>query len=375
MVGIHMQRAMATILLASIPLSFLLAFSSPILVLLRQVPEISMAAQSYTRWMIPSLLPFGLLQCHFKFLQAQNIVFPILFSSGATALFHCLFCWVLVHKSGLGFRGAALSVSASSWVNLLQIVIYVNFSSSCKATWAGFSREALHGLGEFLKLAVPSTVMICLQAWQFELLMLLSGLLPNPKLQTSVMSITQNTCALVYMIPYGISAAISTRVSNELGAANPKAAKLAIFVAASTIIAEGLVTGSTLIVARNLWGHAYSSDRIIVKAVASMMPWIALSHCIDGLQCVLQGTVRGCGRQKIGACLCLGSYYVVGIPASVLLGFVFHIGRKGLWIGNICAIFVQDLMLLIITILTNWEKQVAMARERVQSSVIPSNSA
>ncbi|PKU75239.1 MATE efflux family protein 9 [Dendrobium catenatum] len=79
---------------------------------------------------------------------------------------------------------------------------------------------------------------------------------------------------------------------------------------------------------RSLWGHAYTKEIEVVKAVAVMIPWIALSHCIDGFQCVLLGTIRGCGRQKLGAFVCLGSYYLVGIPSSILLGFVCHMGVK-----------------------------------------------
>lgn len=47
------------------------------------------------------------------------------------------------------------------------------------------------------------------------------------------------------------------------------------------------------------------------------------------LVCV--GAVRGCGWQKIGACINLGSYYLVGIPVSILLAFVAHVGGK-VWI-------------------------------------------
>ncbi|PKA61562.1 MATE efflux family protein 7 [Apostasia shenzhenica] len=359
MVGLHMQRAMIIIVLVSIPLAIILAFSGRILVLLDQDPDISMAAQTYIHYMIPSLFAYGLLQCIFKFLQAQNIVLPIMLSSGITALFHGVSCWTFTYKTSLGYRGAAVSVSAAYWFNLVLLMIYVGLSPLCKETWSGFSKEAFNGLIGFLKLGIPSTFMVCLQNWQFELLLILSGLLANPKLQTSLMSISQNISSLVYTIPIGVSAAVSTRVSNELGAENPRAAKLAILTAASTVITEGLIVGLAMIAGRNIWGHAYSNETQVVNAIASMMPWIALSHCIDGLQCVLLGTIRGCGRQKIGAFVCLCSYYMVGIPASILIGFVFNKKVKGLWIGNICAIVVQNVVLLVITVFTNWEEQVS----------------
>uniref|UniRef100_A0A0E0M6P8 Uncharacterized protein n=1 Tax=Oryza punctata TaxID=4537 RepID=A0A0E0M6P8_ORYPU len=44
--------------------------------------------------------------------------------------------------------------------------------------------------------------------WSFELLVLLSGLLPNPKLETSVLSICLNTGSLMFMVPYGLCTSI-----------------------------------------------------------------------------------------------------------------------------------------------------------------------
>lgn len=70
------------------------------------------------------------------------------------------------------------------------------------------------------------------------------------------------------------------------------------------------------------------------------------------------GVARGSGWQHIGAYVNLGSYYVVGIPVALLLGFVLHLQGEGLWTGLIAGTAVQALSLSLITALTNWEKQV-----------------
>ncbi|KAH1080531.1 hypothetical protein J1N35_020292 [Gossypium stocksii] len=225
-------------------------------------------------------------------------------------------------------------------------------------TWTGFSKEAFHNIFTFLRLAVPSAIMVCLEMWSFEMMVLLSGLLPNPKLQTSVLSICHNTSYTVWMIPFGLSGAVSTRVSNELGAGNAEAARLAVNVVIVEAICVGLSVGSILILIRNIWGHAYSNEVEVDKYVAVMMPLIATSNFLDSLQCVLSGNARGCGWQKIGAYINLGSYYIVGIPCAVLLAFVLNVGGKGLWLGLICALAAQATGLSIATIRTNWEIEV-----------------
>lgn len=160
MLGVYMQRAMVVLLLVTIPLACIWANTGSILKFLRQDPEISQEAGKYAVYMIPSIFAYALLQCHIRFLQAQNIVFPMMLSAGITTSLHILVCWLLVFKSGLGYKGAALANAVSYWLNLLFLAIYVKFSSSCATTWKGFSKEALHNIPRFLRLAIPSAVML-----------------------------------------------------------------------------------------------------------------------------------------------------------------------------------------------------------------------
>ncbi|PWA37017.1 multi antimicrobial extrusion protein [Artemisia annua] len=370
LLGIHMQRAMIVLLSTCIPLAFIWANAATLLVFLGQDPEISAEAGLYAKFMIPSLFGNALLQCHVRFLQSQNNVVPMMLSTGITTLLHILVCWIMVFKSGLGSRGAALANALSCWLNVSLLALYVRFAPACKKTWTGFSKEALLNIPTFLKLAVPSAVMVCLEIWSFEMMVLLSGLLPNPQLETSVLSISLNTCSMLYMIPLGLSSATSVRVSNELGAGRARAALLAIRVSMFAVITEGVLGALILIFGRKLWGYCYSNEEEVVSYIAQMMLLLAGGYIVDGIQSVLSGAVRGSGRQKIGAVANLGAYYIIGIPLAILFAFVFHMGGKGLWFGIIAALFAQSLFLLILTLCTNWENEAKKANQRVHDSMI-----
>uniref|UniRef100_A0A0D3CWU5 Protein DETOXIFICATION n=2 Tax=Brassica TaxID=3705 RepID=A0A0D3CWU5_BRAOL len=347
--GIQMQRAMFVLLLLSIPLSIIWFNTEHILVLVHQDKSISSVAGSYARYMIPSLFAYGLLQCINRFLQAQNNVFPVFVCSGITTCLHLLLCWLFVLKTGLGYRGAALAISVSY-------------------CWTGFFKEAFQDIYDFSKIAFPSAVMVCLELWSFELLVLASGLLPNPVVETSVLSICLNTSLTIWQISVGLGGAASIRVSNELGAGNPQVAKLAVYVIVGIAVAQGIVVVTVLLSVRKVLGRAFSSDPKIIYYAASMIPIVACGNFLDGLQCVLSGVARGCGWQKIGACVNLGSYYLVGVPLGLLLGFHFHIGGRGLWLGIVTALAVQVLCLSLVTIFTNWDKEAKKATKRVGSS-------
>ncbi|GMH13799.1 hypothetical protein Nepgr_015640 [Nepenthes gracilis] len=370
MLGIHMQRAMLVLLLLSVPLAVIWANTGQILFFLGQDPQISAKAGVYARFMIPSIFAYALLQCHFRFLQMQNNVIPMMITAGFTTLQHVLVCYLLVFRSGLGYKGAALANAISYWTNVLLLAVYVRVSPSCKKTWNGFSKDALVDIPKFLRLAVPSALMLCLEIWSFEMMVLLSGLLPNPKLETSVLSISLNTGSMVYMIPLGLSGATSARVSNELGAGRPRSARLAVCVALLMVATEGVSAGSIMISVRKIWGFCYSKEVRVVKYVGEMLLLIAGSHFLDGIQSVLSGTARGCGWQKTGAVVNLAAYYLIGIPCALLLAFFFHLGGKGLWLGIIAALGAQALLLLVITLRTNWKDEAKKASSRVQDLTI-----
>ncbi|XP_026380715.1 protein DETOXIFICATION 14-like [Papaver somniferum] len=348
-----------------LPISFLWVSMGKLLTYIGQDPLVSGEAGKYAVCLIPALFAFAILESLTRFLQSQSLMIAMFLSQFATLCVHVPLCWVLVYKSGLGNIRAALSIGVSYWLNVIFLVIYIKYSPSCEPTRASLSKEAFQGIGEFLRIAFPSAVMVCLEWWSSELLILLSGHLPNPQLETSVLSICLASSSLLYMIPDGIAAAVSTRVSNELGAGRPQAARLAVNAAMIITTAVMVTVSLTLYSCRNILGYAFTNEREVIDYVTEMIPLICLTVVMDNLQGVLSGVARGCGWQDIGAYVNLGAYYLAGVPLAILLGFHLHMAGKGLWIGIVTGSTIQSAMLSLITCRTNWEKQAINARERL----------
>ncbi|KAJ1284839.1 hypothetical protein BS78_03G235700 [Paspalum vaginatum] len=369
--GVDTYRAVVTLLVICIPLSLLWVFMDKILVIIGQDPLISQGAGRYMIWLIPGLFANAVIQPVTKFLQTQSLIYPLLLSSVATMAIHIPLCYVMVFKTGFGYTGAALTIGISYWLNVGMLVGYIMFSNSCKETRTCPTIEAFKGVDAFLRLALPSALMMCFEWWSFELLILLSGFLPNPELQTSVLSICLTSITLLFNIPFGLGAAGSTRVANELGAGNPDGARSAVRVVLSMAAIDAVIVGGTLLAARRLVGMAYSSEEEVISSVATMVPLVCITVVTDCLQGVLSGVARGCGWQHLGAYVNLGSFYLLGIPMAILLGFVLHLGSRGLWMGIVCGSLSQTTLMSAITFFTNWPKMAEKARERVFSEKPP----
>ncbi|KAH9794903.1 protein DETOXIFICATION 14 [Citrus sinensis] len=348
--GTQMHTAMFCLLLACLPVSLLWANMGKLLILMGQDPAISSEAGKFTVWLIPALFGYGTLQPLVRYLQVQSLVTPMLISSCATVFFHIILCWALV---------------LNNWhVILAECAItrlYMTFSSACAQTRVEVSMELFQGIKEFFLLAIPSAFMVCLEWWSFEFLTLLSGLLPNPELEASVLSVCLATITTLFTIPDGLGAAASTRVSNALGAGNPQAAIIAVRAVLFLTVLETVVVSSILYASRHVFGYIFSNDQEVVDYVTSMAPLICLCVILNGLQAVLS---EG-GSQNLGAYANLTAYYHFGIPVAAALGFWLKMRGEGLWIGIQVGAFVQIVLLFLITSCQNWKKQASKARERI----------
>ncbi|EOY13062.1 MATE efflux family protein [Theobroma cacao] len=302
------------------------------------------------------LFAYGFVQNILRFLQTQSVVMPLVWFSVLPLGIHFGIVYSLVNWTDLGFKGAPLAASVSLWISLLFLAVYVFSAKKFEQTWQGMSFESFQYILTNLKLALPSAAMVCLEYWAFELLVLLAGLMPNSEVTTSLIAMCVNTEAIAYMITYGLSAAASTRVSNELGAGHPTRARNAMAVTLKLSVLLALAVVLALAFGHNIWAGFFSNSSIIIKKFGSMTPLLLISITIDSLQGVLSGVARGSGWQLLAVWANLGTFYFIGMPIAGLLGFKFKLYAMGLWIGLICGLACQAGALLLITLYRKWSK-------------------
>ncbi|XP_054810464.1 protein DETOXIFICATION 14-like isoform X2 [Prosopis cineraria] len=363
--GVQIHTAIFCLTLSCFPLGLLWMFLGKLLVFLGQNPLISHEAGKFAVCLIPALFGYATLQALIRFFMMQSLIIPLFISSLIILCFHISFCWVLVFKFEIGCIGAAFAIGSSYWLNVILLGLYMKFSCSCAKTRVPISKELFQGIREFFGLAIPSAAMVCLEWWSFELLTLISGLLPNPELETSILSICVSITTTLYTIPEAIGSAASTRVSNALGAGSPQVARVAVLAAMFLTSSEAILMSAILFASKHVLGYVFSNEGDVVDYVTNMVPLLCLSVLMDSMHGTLSGIARGIGWQHLGAWVNLGVYYVLGIPIAATLGFWVGLRAKGLWIGITIGSICQVTLLSIVTSCADWRKEAINARERV----------
>lgn len=189
MLGIYLQRSIILLVATGIPLMLIYVFCKPILLLLGEPNNIASAAEIFVFGLIPQIFAYAVNFPIQKFLQAQSIIAPSAYISLAGSVLHIIFTWLAVYKFNWGLLGAALVLSFSWWFMVLAQFVYIVTSERCKQSWTGFSWEAISGLWSFFKLSAASALMLCLETWYYEVLVLIAGLLQNAEIALDSLSI------------------------------------------------------------------------------------------------------------------------------------------------------------------------------------------
>lgn len=131
----------------------------------------------------------------------------------------------------------------------------------------------------------------------------------------------------------------------------------------------GGVVLAILMATRSVFAKIFNDDEAVVKLTAQVLPYVALFQVADGLNGSCGGSLRGMGRQHIGAAVNIVSYYCIALPLGIWLAF--HGWRlSGLWLGQCIALYLVGFLEWVIVAWSDWEYQVNKAFERMDKDEV-----
>ncbi|XP_031275628.1 protein DETOXIFICATION 35-like [Pistacia vera] len=364
MLGVYMQRSWIVLWVSCIILLPVYIFATPILKLLGQEDEIADLAGQFTLLVIPQLFSLAINFPTQKFLQAQSRVSVIAWIGFVALTIHIVLLYLFVYVFDWGTTGAAIAFDITAWEITIAQVIYV--MGWCKEGWHGFSWSAFNDIWAFVRLSIASAVMSCLEIWYMMSIIILTGHLDNAVIAVGSLSICMNLNGWEAMLFIGINAAISVRVSNELGLGRPRAAKYSVYVTVFQSLLIGFFFMVVILITKDYFAVFFTSSKDLQIAVAKLAFLLGITMVLNSVQPVISGVAIGGGWQALVAYINLGSYYVFGLPLGYLLGYEAKLGVKGLWSGMICGTALQTLLLLIVLYRTNWSKEVEQTTARMR---------
>ncbi|XP_057973320.1 protein DETOXIFICATION 54 [Malania oleifera] len=365
---LSLQRMILILLMATVPISLLWLNMENIMGAMGQDRDITAMAATYCLYSLPDLLTNTLLQPLRVYLRSQRVTKPMMYCSLVAVALHVPLNAVMVGVMGMGVAGVA---TAAVLTNLNMVVLMMGYvvlygrrqAESSREHWWRYLRVD-GGVWALMRVAVPSCLGICLEWWWYEIVTVLAGYLPNPRLAVAATGILIQTTSLMYTVPMALAGCVSARVGNELGAGKPYKARLAAMVALGCAVVIGVMNVAWTVIFRERWAGLFTKDEAVKALVASVMPLMGLCELGNCPQTTGCGILRGTARPAVGARINLGSFYMVGTPIAVGLAFWLKIGFSGLWFGLLSAQVACAISILyVVLVRTDWEGEAMKAKK------------
>jgi MATE family multidrug resistance protein len=305
---------------------------------------------------LPLLLTFALR----RYLQAAHHGRPIAFGLISANLVNIAGDWLLIYGHTFHLFGHILAIPAfgvtgSSWST--SFARLYNFAAYATALW-WLDRRHTYGLRPMLRnkaarkiefqhlrklfiLGAPAGASIFIEIAIFAAVTALIATFG--RLPLAGHEIALQCASTTFMVPFAISSATSVRVGHCIGRIKIGAATVASAAAAgwSGVLSGAafmLVTSIVLLTIPSHIARLFTPDPGVIAAATPLLLIAAGFQFFDGVQVTATGALRGAGDTTAPFVTQLISYWIIGMPLGIYLGFHQKLGATGLWLGLLIAL-------------------------------------
>lgn len=244
------------------------------------------------------------------------------------------------------------------------MVGYTLISKAYRITWPGLSRKMLSDWGQFTKLSIAGFFLTAGEYSLMEVLTVLAGQIGETEL--GAQTIVYQIYGMAQCIAYGIGIACSIRVGTSLGASDSgralRSTKISLLIgivqSAGGVIILMSVRGSIM--------NFFSSDLDIVALGSDIILLSGAMVLAETTFVVLNGAMRGSGRQNLASMVVIVIFWLFGLPALLAVRFGANSGIIELWYVMIAIVAVTSVVFAAIFLcFTDWEREAKLAMVRI----------
>ncbi len=320
-------------------------FSEAVLLALRQEQVLSASAQIYLR-----IAGFGLFFslvtiCLKSYLSAQELTRVVFIATlimvGLNAVFNWIFIFGAFGIPEMGIRGAAFATLLSNGLLCAATLIYALRKLPEHALMHRFWRPDWDILRQVAVVGFPIGLTALAEAGMFSASSIMMGWLGTIPLAAH--GIALQVATITFMLHMGLSQAATVRAGNAIGR-NDKAhlidgAKVALVLSFVLSVFTMILFVSAPDALISFFIKSDDPARTqILEVGRGLIYMAALFQLVDGGQVLALGLLRGIQDTKVPMIFASVSYWIVGLPAGYILGFVFGFGGLGVWGGLVIGL-------------------------------------
>ncbi len=246
----------------------------------------------------------------------------------------------------MGAIGCGYATAVVMWVDLAVMLAYI-FSARRRygplRLFTSFDLPRFDPIVKLLHLGVPMGVMLFAEVSLFGAVALLMATLGTVAVAAHQVALA--VASFSFMVPMGLSTAISVVVGQALGAGDQARARRSGFVGIGLALAFELLAAMLMLGLRHSIAALFTGDAAVVALASRLLVLAAAFQLSDGLQVASAGALRGFKDTRVPMWITLIAYWGVGLTLAWWLGVDLKTGPVGVWIGLIAGLTVAGLLL------------------------------
>ncbi len=290
--------------------------------------ELASQTRVYVYGRLPSLLPLLAFVAGRTYLQAAQVTRPIVIAMVVANVFNLGAALALMPRFGVA--GLAWAASMATCLELVVLVV------ALRRLDPGAGEEPLRALdARLLRTLFAVGLPLGFQYLAEIGIFVLAGVLMAGFSATAAAAhhVAIALASLTFMVPMALAAATSVRVGRAIGAGDAAAMRRAGLVGIQVGAAFMLACGVVMMVAAEPLARLWTTDASVLPLATVLIRIAATFQIFDGIQVVAQGALRGAGMTRWSLAVCLVAYWLVALPAALVLAYGLKLGPTGLWWG------------------------------------------
>lgn len=243
--------------------------------------------------------------------------------------------YLLIYGPGpmpeLGLLGAGISTMASRIIMFFAAAAIFLFTKKYKIYSSAmrnsrFSKELYRTID---KQSWPVALQMGMESSAFALTGVMAGWLGTTALATHQIMITISQ--LFFMVYYGITSAVSVRVSYYIGQNDVKQLRDVAAAGLHIVLLIGAIVVIPVLLLRNDMGYWFADSKEVAEMCAQVIILMVIYQFGDGMQMIYANALRGTGYVKPMMYIAFVSYFIISLPTSYFLGIYMNFGIVGIW--------------------------------------------
>ncbi len=314
-----------------------------------QPPEVVALTGNYFRIIMVSMIPALMSLALKNHADALDRPWPPFWIFLSGVLLNVVLNWIMIYGNlgcpAMGLEGGAIATLIARVGIVVGMFVWL-YGDRGLRKWVPkiwFKRPEPPEIRKFLSVGFPASIQMLCEVSAFSAAGLMMGYFGATAMAAHQVALT--CAATAFMIPLGLSMALSVRVGQARGAG--EFSRLRVIAVSGWWLSAGyaLVGALFFLLCGNWISSLFTDVKEVIQLSATILVVVGFFQLVDSVQIASVAMLRAMHDTRMPALIGFFAYWLIGLPVAALLSMKCDLGALGVWCGLALGLLLACVLL------------------------------